>query len=121
MNRLESCVWVLVALLALLIAARAQTTDHPVPTDAKEFSAELDALIAHQQYARAEQMVGQRLAGGDDPAVIYFQIGKVYFNHEVWQRSAGFLEKSLKFKGMNDDRKSTRLNSSHSSISYAVF
>src|SRR5712692_8840300 len=103
MNRLESCVWVLVALLALLIAARAQTTDHPVPTDAKEFSAELDALIAHQQYARAEQMVGQRLAGGDDPAVIYFQIGKVYFNHEVWQRSAEFLEKSLKFKGMNDE------------------
>jgi len=48
-------------------------------------------------------LVSQRLADGGDPAATYFQIGKVYFDHEVWQRSAGFLEKSLKLKAMNDE------------------
>jgi Flp pilus assembly protein TadD len=48
-------------------------------------------------------MVRQRLADGDDPAATYFQIGKVYFAHEAWSRSAGFLEESLKLKGMNDE------------------
>src|SRR5205814_1040475 len=46
---------------------------------------------------------GRRLESGDDPAATYFQIGKAYFDHEEWQRSAGFLEKSLKIKGMNDE------------------
>src|SRR5712692_391298 len=103
MNRLESSHLLLGALLALSVAAQAQTADHSVHWGAEEFRAKLDALIAQHQYARAEQMVGRRLAGGDDPAATYFQIGKVYFNHEVWQRSAGFLEKSLKFTGMNDE------------------
>ena len=70
---------------------------------AEEFHAELDALIAQHQYARAEQIVRQRLTSGDDPAATYFQIGKAYFDHEAWQRSAEFLEKSLKVKGMNDE------------------
>jgi len=46
--------------------------------------------------------VRRRLEGGDDPAAAYFQIGKVYFDHEAWQRSAGFLQKSLEFKGTHD-------------------
>src|SRR6266849_7225465 len=103
MNRLKSCVLLLAALLALPVTAQAQTADHPVRRGAEQFSAALDALIAQRQYTRAEQIVGQRLASGDDPAATYFQIGKVYFNHEVWQRSAGFLEKSLKFRGMTDE------------------
>lgn len=45
----------------------------------------------------------QRLAAGDDPAALYFQVGRIYFNHEAWQRSAGLLEKSLQLKGMNDE------------------
>jgi tetratricopeptide (TPR) repeat protein len=63
---------------------------------------ELDALIAQHQYARAEEIVGRRVESGDDPAATYFQIGKIYFDHEEWQRSAGFLEKSLNLKGTND-------------------
>jgi tetratricopeptide (TPR) repeat protein len=70
---------------------------------ASQVYAELDALIAQHQYTRAEQMVARRLASGDDPAATYFQIGKAYFDHEEWQRSAGFLEKSLKIKGINDE------------------
>src|SRR5437763_4095224 len=89
MHRLKSSVLLLAAMLAL--------------PSASQVSAELDALIAHHQYTRAEQWVGRRLESGDDPAATYFQIGKAYFDHEEWQRSAGFLEKSLKIKGMNDE------------------
>ncbi|HET9321066.1 MAG TPA: tetratricopeptide repeat protein [Bryobacteraceae bacterium] len=97
MNRLKR-VLLLAALLALP-AAQAQTANN----GAEEFSVELDSLIAQHQYARAEQIVRQRLTGGYDPALTYFQIGKAYFDHEAWQRSAEFLEKSLKVRGMNDE------------------
>ena len=97
MNRLMSFVLLLAALLAPPPVAVAQAADHPAP------SAELDALIAQHEYARAEEVVNRRLAIGADPAGTYFQIGKAYFDHQAWQRSAGFLEKSLKLKGMNDE------------------
>lgn len=103
MNRLKSFVLLFVALFALSAVTQAQISDHRVHKGDEEFHAELEALIAQRQYARAEQMVDQRLANGDDPAATYFQIGKVYFDHEAWQRSAGFLEKSLLLKGMNDE------------------
>src|SRR6267142_2722817 len=103
MNRLKSSVLLLPVMFALPVAAQAQTADQPVQRMAREFFAELDALIAQHQHAYAEQLVGQRLASGDDPAATYFHIGKVYFNHDEWQRSAEFLEKSLKVKGMNDE------------------
>ena len=103
MNRLKSSVPTLAVLLALPAAVLAQIGDQPVQRKAEAFRAELDALIAQHQYARAEQMVSQRVASGDHPAVTYFQIGKVYFDHEEWQRSAAFLEKSLEFRDMNDE------------------
>src|SRR6266478_4803153 len=103
MNRLKSSVPTLAVLLALPAAALAQIGDQPVQRKAEAFRAELDSLIAQRQYARAEQMVSQRLTSGDDPAAAYFQIGKAYFDHEAWQRSAEFLEKSLKVRGMNDE------------------
>jgi len=102
-NRLETFVLLLAALLALPAAAPAQTPGKPVQPKAEAFHAELDALISQRQYDRAERIVIQRLAAGDDAAATYFQIGKVYFDHEAWQQSAGFLEKSLKLKGMNDE------------------
>jgi tetratricopeptide (TPR) repeat protein len=102
MNRLKrSSVVLLAALLAL--PAVAQTADPSVHWGAEDLHAALDALIAQHQYDRAEQMVRQRLANGDDPAATYFQIGKIYFDHEAWRRSAEFLEESLKLKGMNDE------------------
>jgi tetratricopeptide (TPR) repeat protein len=90
MNRLKSSV--------LLLAAAM-----PALPSAAEPHAELDALIAQRQYTRAEQMVDRRLERGDDPAATYFQVGKIYFDHQEWQRSAGFLEKSLKIKSVNDE------------------
>jgi tetratricopeptide (TPR) repeat protein len=96
MNRLTSFVLPLAALLTPLVAP-AQTADHPVHSE------QLDALIGQHQYSRAEEVVDQRLATGADPAATYFQIGKAYFDHQAWRRSAGFLEKSLKLKSMNDE------------------
>jgi tetratricopeptide (TPR) repeat protein len=96
MNRLTSFVLLLAAPLASLVA-QVQTAGHPVN------SAELEALIAQHEYARAEHIVDQRLSSGADPAATYFQIGKLYFDHEEWQHSAGFLEKSLKLKAINDE------------------
>jgi Flp pilus assembly protein TadD len=103
MRRLKSSVLLLAALIALPVAAQVQTAKHPVRRDVEEFGRELDALIARRQYARAEEIVAQLLASGDDPATTYSRIGKAYFDHEEWQRSARFLEKSLQFKGMNDE------------------
>ena len=86
------------ALLAPLLAvhARAQSEE-------KKFDAELDGLVSLHEYSRAEILVQQRLESGADPAVTNFQIGKAYFDHDVWQRSAGFLEESLKFRSSNDE------------------
>lgn len=95
MHWLTSFGLLLAALLAPLVA-QAQNADHPL-------HAELDALIAKHEYARAEQIVDKRLASGADPAGTYFQIGKIYFDHQAWQRSADFFEKSLKLKGLNDE------------------
>jgi hypothetical protein len=83
MNWLTSSSVVLLAAL-LALPAPAQTADHSAQRGAEDLHTALDALIAQHQYARAEQMVRQRLANGDDPAATYFQIGKVYFDHEAW-------------------------------------
>jgi len=103
MNRLKISVLRLAALMAFPVAATAQTAGPLVQRNAEAFRTALGALISQHQYARADQIVAQRLAAGDDPADTYFQIGKVYFDHDEWQRSAGFLEKSLKLKRVNDE------------------
>lgn len=89
--------------LGLSATSPSQTVGQPAATGADKFIASLDALVAQHQYARAEALVGQRLETGGDPAATNFQAGKVYFDHDVWQRSAVFLEKSLRLKPANDE------------------
>jgi len=102
MNRLNRSILLLAALLALAVAAQAQNANGPVHDGAEEFWGKLDTLIAHHDYANAEQIIDQHLASGDDSAATYSQIGRIYFKHEAWQHSAEFLKKSLKLKGVND-------------------
>lgn len=86
----------LAASVVLPALAQAQTNqDH-------ERYAELDALVARREYAHADRIVHQLLGNSTDLAATYFQIGKVYFDHEAWQLSAGFLRKSLELNGGND-------------------
>jgi Flp pilus assembly protein TadD len=103
MNRTEGSALLLAALLAHPSGAQVQTQEQPAHQESGQFSAQLDSLILQRQYARAEQTVQQRLATGADPATVYFQIGKAYFDHEQWQRSAESLQKSLKVKDRNDE------------------
>jgi Flp pilus assembly protein TadD len=62
---------------------------------------ELDTLIARRDYTRVEQVVRKRLADGDAPAPLYFQVGKLYFEREQWQRSTACLERSLEIERVN--------------------
>jgi hypothetical protein len=98
MNRLRRSVLLLNVLFAVRMVAQVQSA---AQDGSDKLRAELDALITHHQYARAEHIVLQLLASSDDPAAAYFQIGKVYFNHDDWVRSAAFLEKSLELRGAN--------------------
>jgi tetratricopeptide (TPR) repeat protein len=101
MNRLKGSILLLAVPFALSFG-QAHTSDYPAQRSAEILYAELSALVAQHKYVRAEQMVHQLLASSDDPAATYLQVGKVYFDREAWERSAGFLEKSLKFQGTND-------------------
>ena len=99
MKRPKSLVLLLAALIALPAGAQGQATDDTMRHEA----AELDVLIEHHEFERAEEIIRHRLETGEDPAATYFQIGKAYFDHEAWERSAGFLEKSLHLKTTNDE------------------
>jgi tetratricopeptide (TPR) repeat protein len=94
MNR--AAIWVLLLTTLAAVPAAAET-------EVEKFSAELDALVSRHEYTRAEHLVRQRLESRADAAVTNFQIGKAYFDHDEWQRSAGFLEESLKFRSSNDE------------------
>src|SRR2546430_10594606 len=60
---------------------------------------------------------GQR--GGSDPSDMVNGARRAM--RATFQREMDFLERHLAFLASTGDRKSTRLNSSHSQISYAVF
>jgi len=88
------------AMLAPFFVSAQKRPDMPVTSD--QFRSELDALLRLHDYTRADDLVQRQLEHGADPAVTYFETGKVYFDHEDWQRSSTFLEKSLQANGAND-------------------
>lgn len=92
-----------IALAALAVRAGAQPPDPSRPEPAGKPADEVESLIATREFDRAEQLVESRLRGGADPAAAYFKIGKAYFDHQAWERSARFLAKSLASKRPNDE------------------
>jgi tetratricopeptide (TPR) repeat protein len=96
MRRLKSPVVLLAVSVALPVLAQDQ------PIQEQERYAELNALVARREYAHADRIIRQLLGSSTDPATTYFQIGKVYFDHEAWKLSSGFLEKSLELNSGND-------------------
>src|SRR5579863_10643340 len=94
-------VGLLAGLLALPAPAVVQSTDVSMPKS--KVSEEMDALVAARQYDRAERVLRERLDGGADPAAEYFMLGKAYFDHQQWQRSAAFLQRSLALKPTRED------------------
>ena len=99
MNRFTS-VALLYAMLAALPGPAQKPASPPVASD--KFHAELDTLVRRREYTRTDDLVRRQLENGGEPAATYFETGKVYFDHEEWQRSSTFLEKSLQANGAND-------------------
>jgi tetratricopeptide (TPR) repeat protein len=89
-------------LLALPGAALGQTPDHSESSAPAGTYAEVDKLVEAGKFDRADRVLQDRMAEGADPATAFFQMGKICFNHQEWQRSATYLEKSLTLKPLND-------------------
>lgn len=96
MRRLKSPIALLAASVVLPVLAQGQTSQE------QERYAELDALVGRREYTHADRIVQQLLRSSTDPAATYFQIGKVYFDHDAWQLSTEFLGKSLELNSTND-------------------
>ncbi|MFN7993554.1 MAG: tetratricopeptide repeat protein [Bryobacteraceae bacterium] len=92
----------LIAPLVLPVAAQTNAPATDAREELREFQTQLEELITKTKHARVEQLVAQRVAGGSDAALTYFQAGKSYFDHEFWERSAFFLQKSLELRNTND-------------------
>ncbi len=92
-----------VALAALALGAGAQISGSSRSEPAHQSAGEVESLIAARQFERAEQLVESRLRNGADPAAAYFEIGKAYFDHQAWERSARFLAKSLESGKPHDE------------------
>ncbi len=72
------------------------------PLPDKETLGEMNARIASHEFDRAERLLDELLQRGANPSAAYFQIGKLYFDHQEWERSARFLQKCLELQNSND-------------------
>lgn len=95
-----------ISLLLSAIQGLGSAEPAPDPQSASQLDqkvlAELDTLLASREFDRAEGVLDRLLRGGADPAVAYFQMGKLYFDHQQWARSAQHLERSLRLRDRND-------------------
>lgn len=91
-----------VLVVAPPVAAQKQNTEGPAKMDAAAFRVALDHLVVQHEYAQVDDMVADRLNHEGDRAATYFETGKIYFDHDDWQRSSIFLEKSLQINAAND-------------------
>src|SRR5690625_5927103 len=85
----------------------------------REYGVEVETIVADLSDRQAQQLVADRLESDTDPV-------DVFVNNAGFSVKASLLEEDLSqhdlgFEVMVRDRKSTRLNSSHVAISYAVF
>jgi tetratricopeptide (TPR) repeat protein len=94
MRQLKGPILLLAVPLAFPLAAQGETVEQNY--------GELSSLVSQHQYARADRLLSQILASSNDRAATYFRAGKIYFDHEAWQRSATFLEQSLRLNRAND-------------------
>src|SRR5690606_40501372 len=102
--------------LLLLSGPSANSTTHPFPT---RRSSDLGPCVLAAMHRRDGALFGDRGCGGCDRAA-FRQRDRPSCAAGGAARCAAaqFLEPAV---GMGQDRKSTRLNSSHVKISYAVF
>ena len=76
----------------------------PTPEDQAEEKtlATIEFLVASKSYEKAENVLQSAIAQGTPAASAYFRVGKIYFDHDEWQRAADYLEKSVEVREGND-------------------
>jgi tetratricopeptide (TPR) repeat protein len=72
------------------------------PAAKDEVFERIDSLIGLRQFDEAERLLDHHLARSANPASEYFQMGKLYFEHQEWSRSAPCFQKSLRLQNQND-------------------
>jgi tetratricopeptide (TPR) repeat protein len=64
--------------------------------------ARIESLVASKGYEKADDMLQSAVAHGVAPARAYFRMGKIFLDHDDWQRAANYLERSLQVQQDND-------------------
>ena len=91
-------------LSCLLLSARPQGVQ-PTPAAAsaedKTF-AKIESLVQRRDYEEAENQLASAISRGTPPGHAYFRLGKIFLDHDEWQRAAAYLRKSLQAEDSND-------------------
>src|SRR5205814_2686524 len=85
---------------------------------------EANTRLGNQAIAEFKEVLGidpNNLSAIDGIGSILFQMAGTPYDPKKFEESKSYHEKHIALKANDPDRKSTRLNSSHLGISYAVF
>ena len=63
---------------------------------------QIDKLLTEGKLAQAKSAVQQYLSGGSPSADSFFEIGRVYFEHDQWKQASDLFRQSLKLQDRND-------------------
>jgi len=63
---------------------------------------QLDKLLASRKFADADSLVTQFLQKQPPSAEAFFEIGRVYFEHDQWKQASELLRKSVELENRND-------------------
>jgi tetratricopeptide (TPR) repeat protein len=69
---------------------------------AGEFAAEISKLLSSGKLAQADALVERHLSQQPPSSEAFLEVGRLYFEHDQWQRAATFLRKSLELQNQND-------------------
>ena len=64
--------------------------------------AKIESLVRRRDYEEAESRLASAISQGTPPAHAYFRLGKIFLDHDEWQRAAAYLRKSLQAEDGND-------------------
>jgi tetratricopeptide (TPR) repeat protein len=86
--------WVLLLLFQLVALLRGEPAD--------EFIAEISKLLTSEKLTQADALVERYLSRQPPSSEVFLEVGRLYFEHNQWQRAAAFLHKSLQLQHQND-------------------
>jgi tetratricopeptide (TPR) repeat protein len=69
---------------------------------AGEIAAEVSKLLTSGKLTQADALVERHLSQQPASSEMFLEVGRVYFEHDQWQRAVTFLRKSLELQNQND-------------------